>query len=341
MPPILIHLPTQAPSHPQQDTGYPLGQIHALTDLCVFQATGIDAISFLQGQITNDIAGATSAQSRLAGYCTAQGRLLATMILNTPTVSTGQDPVVLGLIRQDLTASVLKRLNMFVLRAKVKLAPSELKVYGVKTTNEQLPGLQKLLGTSLPTATWETIHSESGMWICAPSVKGLRWWWVATETQLNSHQRLIDACESRPTDEWNAQDIESGLPWIDSTVQDLFIPQTVNLDLINGVSFTKGCYPGQEIVARSHYRGTLKKRMARGHVEGATELKPGVDIFDNRQPDQPCGRIINIAHSANVTSLLFEITFEAMDHNVIRAGSPEGLQIALDTLPYELQPSKS
>ena len=65
-------------------------------------------------------------------------------------------------------------------------------------------------------------------------------------------------------DAWRAADLAAGIPWIGAATQDLFIPQTVNLELIQGVSFTKGCYPGQEVVARSHYRGTVKRRMAYG-----------------------------------------------------------------------------
>jgi folate-binding protein YgfZ len=135
-------------------------------------------------------------------------------------------------------------------------------------------------------------------------------------------------------------DIQAGLPWIEARTQDLFIPQTLNLELIGGVSFTKGCYPGQEIVARSHYRGTVKKRMALGRLVPNCDDAPlpGSDIFDASQPGQACGRLINVstleADGKSTQWVLFESSFEAYDRQQLRAVDDKGPMIETVALPY-------
>jgi folate-binding protein YgfZ len=148
-----------------------------------------------------------------------------------------------------------------------------------------------------------------------------------------------------PSAQWNAQDIQSGFPWIEALTQDLFIPQTLNLELIGGVSFTKGCYPGQEIVARSHYRGTLKKRMALGKLKMGDDsaLLPGSDIFEAGESDQACGRLINVATIGEKNEathwVLFETTFDAYDRQQLRASAPDGPIIETVALPYSTRES--
>ena len=154
--------------------------------------------------------------------------------------------------------------------------------------------------------------------------------------------------------QWHGQDISAGLPWIEAATQDLLIPQTLSLDLIEGVSFTKGCYPGQEIVARSHYRGTVKRRMHLGTIEQSPglSLKAGADIFDAQGSEQACGRVINIAQPVGLASddtnsassagnayVLFETTFDALEHNALHLGARDGAPITLLSLPYTTKPA--
>src|SRR5690606_26469165 len=131
-----------------------------------------------------------------------------------------------------------------------------------------------------------------------------RWW-------LITGQSAVQAGSASDAAYWQARDIAAGLPWIVAATQDLFIPQTLNLDLIGGVSLSQGCYPGQEVVARSHYRGTVKRRMAGGILTGATshldDALPATDLFDARQPDNACGRIINAAQDAAGIRVLMEV----------------------------------
>lgn len=322
--------------------------VSPLERLGVFDAIGQDTLTFLQGQLTNDIVAPGIGQSRLAGYCTAQGRLLSTMVLGqAPGLS--QTPVVRGFMRQNILASVLKRLSMFILRSKVVLTQSEAGIAGVSASSQEISALSASLGHSLPLSAWETRHTPTGTWIALPPggpvasslTERTRWWWIAAA----EHQAACDALTFEWTlqseEYWDSQDIQSGLPWIESLTQDLFIPQTLNLELIGGVSFTKGCYPGQEIVARSHYRGTVKKRMALGKVSAqeSQALMPGSDIFEASHDDQACGRLINVATIGSGRDqthwVLFETTFDAYDRQQLRVAAPDGPTIMTVELPYK------
>jgi len=322
--------------------------VYPLNSLGVFEATGPDTLSFLQGQLTNDIIAPGVGQSRLAGYCTAQGRLLSTMVLGqVPTAPETQS--VRGMMRLDILPAVLKRLSMFVLRAKVTLRAEALGVAGVCAAKSQRAELAAALGHDLPETEWETLHASTGTWIAAPSVKSAasspvepvsRWWWIAGPEHLAACEMLSLGWRSGQASDWESMDIRAGLPWIEAHTQDLFIPQTLNLELIGGVSFTKGCYPGQEIVARSHYRGTVKKRMALGKLVPSVMPAPlpGSDIFDASQPGQPCGRLINISVTESGTEtvqwVLFETSFEAYDRQKLRAVDDHGPIIETMDLPY-------
>jgi folate-binding protein YgfZ len=321
--------------------------VFQLNSLSVFEAKGQDALTFLQGQLTNDIVAPGIGQSRLAGYCTAQGRLLATMVLGQ-VPNAEEVPTVRGIIRADILTTVLKRLSMFVLRAKVNLREEALYVAGVCADISQVEAMVAELGHSLPLAEWETFHTSTGTWIAAPSTlsptlddKALRrWWWIAGTEHIASLEMLGLAWATGQASSWDAMDIQAGLPWIEARTQDLFIPQTLNLELIGGVSFTKGCYPGQEIVARSHYRGTVKKRMALGRLVPNCDDAPlpGSDIFDASQPGQACGRLINVsileADGESAQWVLFESSFEAYDRQQLRAVDDKGPAIETLALPY-------
>jgi folate-binding protein YgfZ len=143
---------------------------------------------------------------------------------------------------------------------------------------------------------------------------------------------------------WQAADLAAGIPWVGISTQDMFIPQSVNLDLIGGINFTKGCYPGQEVVARSHYLGKLKRRMAYGVVSvwDQPSVMPGTDIFlhqPDQQPGEPCGRVVEDAIDGSTLSVLFEVAIKAQqaalqETGKLCLGSATGPTIQLQPLPY-------
>ena len=314
------------------------GTIAALPDLALLIFTGADAVSFLQSQTTNDMATATAERACLAGYCTAQGRLLSSAVYWRQAPSADDSLTLLGMLRRDILAATQQRLAMFVLRAKVKIQPAEsLTVAGVTLAKERLNEFELRLGHALPDQPWVVSQQATGTWIVAPAEdpSGLRYWWVAAPDQGQAIAARELNLAHTTSESWQASDIRAGLPWISVQTRDLFIPQTINLDLIQGVSFTKGCYPGQEVVARSHYRGTLKKRMALGWCKSET-VSLASDIVELSNPDQPCGRVINQSWDGQRQWLLFECSFDALDRaGLCLAGKAED-PIQLQPLPYPL-----
>ncbi len=330
-----------------------------LADLAVIEISGADAASFLHGQLTHDIAGLTPGQARLSGYCTAKGRLLGSMVVwQAPGTET---PTLRALIKADIAEAIVKRLSMFVLRAKAKLSVTQIPVLGVCTDLSTESGQPAASATpanqinaalaghvaGLPVAppAFTVVQTEAGDWIAAPRKQAspIRWWLAAAG--IIQAGPLSSACAAA----WQADDIAAGLPWVQAATQDVFIPQTLNLDLIDGVSFTKGCYPGQEVVARSHYRGTVKRRMACGVVRNAPDIDadalPGTDIFDARRPGNPCGRIVNAARAdrdatpgtdAGPVHVLMEVQLADLDTADFRLGDDNGPAIELRSLPYDI-----
>lgn len=302
-----------------------------LTDLAVIRATGEDAASFLHGQLTQDIVGLAPGQARLAAYCTPKGRVLASLIIwRDPS----QPDDLVALVKADVAAALVKRLSMFVLRAKAKLEVSSDTVSGISLPATEPAAPVGGVVAPAAAAAWSVVQTDDGVWVCAPSASEVvrRWWLVA--------QNLVPENAGAQA-AWQAADIAAGLPWVESATQDLFIPQTLNLDLIEGVNFTKGCYPGQEVVARSHYRGTVKRRMAYGVADSAveTDALAGSDIYDAERPESPSGRVVNAAAHNGRTHLLLEVHLADMGTAQYRLGSVEGVHIALHPLPYHIDHS--
>jgi folate-binding protein YgfZ len=312
-----------------------------LPALQLVSASGADAIDFLHGQLTQDVQGLADGSAALAGYCTAKGRLLATLVMWRPSVAASDDaaaPRLRALVRADVAEPLLKRLRMFVLRAKVTLSAEPACAAGVWTDGDPA-ALESAAGGGLPRQAWRRAELPSGTWIAAPSAQGHRWWWIATDAQREAAADLRAALGTGDAQTWQAADLAAGIPWVGTPTQDLFIPQTVNLDLIGGVSFTKGCYPGQEVVARSHYRGTVKRRMAYGVVPGqaSAAIAAGSDVYDATEPHEPCGRVVDAAGAPDA-AILFETTLSSLASGDLRLGAADGPAIQAKPLPYPLEP---
>lgn len=321
----------------------PIAELYACPELAVLQAVGPDARAFLQSQLTQDMSQVSQTQAALAGFCTAQGRLWANLL----TAQGQTDDEVIAVFAKDLQDSLLKRLKMFVLRSKVTLDTAKASVYGVCVPVEQLDAFVANLGYAIPSEVWaSTASADQVRWIRLPSASDsvARYLVVATE---GWNTEVLTLCagqliQAPAQAQWQAMDIEAGLPWIASKTQDMFIPQTVNLDLIAGVSFTKGCYPGQEVVARAHYRGTVKRRMHVGKVINSTiAIEPAMDIVHVGEPDSPVGRVINAACVASAhgscTHVLFEAPFAAVELGGLAISTAEGpIALTEGKLPYPL-----
>ncbi len=292
-------------------TSLPHGALR-LADWGLIRATGADAAKFLHGQLTQDIEHLPEGQARLAGYCTAKGRLLATFVV----WRAGSD--ILLACSADLLPAVLKRLSMFVLRAQCRLsdASAEAPLWGV---------------VGGPVAdTWSVAHRADGRVIELPPamVQGQR---VARRMHLGAEPAGLPSIDPET---WRWLEVASGVPRIVAATVEQFVPQMVNLELVGGVNFGKGCYPGQEIVARSQYRGTLKRRAQA--VQSAQALAPGQEIFHSADPGQPAGMVVLSGSREGAHTALVEVKLAALEGGTLHAGTADGPLLRPTPLPYEI-----
>ena len=288
----------------------------------VIQAQGDDAANFLHNQLSNDVLLLPVGQARLAAFCSAKGRMQASFVV----IKTAPDTVLL-VVSQDLLATTLKRLSMFVMRAKVKLTDA--------TSEWQLRGLlgENALAASTATTPWSnSMHCAVHVVSLYPAVVGSshipRSLWIAP-----TEFPLPDGAEVS-TSQWLWSEVMSGVTLVSQPVFEQFVPQMLNYESVGGVNFKKGCYPGQEVVARSQFRGTLKRRTALAHSPVA--LTAGQDIFTPTDPDQPCATVVLCAARPDGQGFdaLISGTLESMQTGwQTKVGGPA---LVLNVLPYEL-----
>jgi len=300
----------------------------ALPDLAVVQFQGTDALAFLQGQLSNDVLSMPPTEARLAAWCSAKGRVLATLVVWRAPSEAGD--VCYALVAADVADALVKRLSLFVLRAKVTI-----RVVARRVAGEIAPAAQD--GNAPP---WTVSNDGQDTCIQAPSADpAQRRAWRIGPVLDGDVDGDVDGAQA-----WRAADVAAGLPWIGAANQDLYIAQTLNLDLLGAISFTKGCFPGQEVVARSHYRGTLKRRMAYGVVAAHAQATIGMDVFKAGRPDAPCGRVINLAdqRSTGLRHLLLEVQLADLPDADFRLGAADGAAVTLRALPYAIaQPAST
>ena len=307
----------------------PAELLHKLRGVCtlpflgVVQAQGDEAANFLHNQLTNDVLLLPVGQARLAAFCNAKGRMQASFVV----LKTAPDTALL-VMPQDLLAQTLKRLSMFVLRAKVKLSDA--------SAQWQLRGL---LGDSARAAVgdaapWQTVAWAGGHVVALyPAVTGEvrqeRAFWIGPQDQAVPESPVIGA------EVWAWASVLSGVPFVTQPLFEAFVPQMLNYESVGGVNFKKGCYPGQEVVARSQFRGTLKRRMAR--VFSPVVLSAGQDVFTPADPEQPCGTVVQCAARPDGQGYdaLVSGTLESMQAGW-HAGSASGEKLDLLPLPYGL-----
>lgn len=326
----------------------PLPELALLPEFAVFRASGADAATFLHGQLTQDIEHLAPGSARMAGYCSPKGRLLASMVAwSEPNAETGH-PDILLLARADAAAALTRRLAMFILRAKVKISLTNQPVYGANVDNTTVKAAT-LGGHALPLQAWQCADLPGGTWITLPtgSETALHGFYVAaqpanepgspaaaTPAQQDDVAHTATTPATSLADDWRRATLQAGLPWIGGATADLFIPQNVNFDCIGAINFRKGCYPGQEVVARSHYRGTLKRRMGFGTLpsDPGLVLPAGSDVYDPARPQEPAGRIVDSAPGA----VLLEAPLDSLEAGVLRHGAVDGPEIRIGKLPYSL-----
>ncbi len=294
------------------------GMVAALTHLGVLAVSGADAENFLHNQLTNDVLELTPGAMHLGGYCSPKGRLLATLL-----IWKSNDGVMLVMPR-ELLPGIQKRLQMFVLRSKVTIAD----------VSEQTV----LIGAAVPDLQEIGFSETDGLNATWPSATGLQraLWMGPVESAMHLWNTLSKTLTPTSANYWRWLDIRAGLPMVVEATREQFVPQMVNFDLVGGVNFRKGCYPGQEIVARSQYLGKLKRRMLLASTQ-AEVAAAGMEIFSEADPGQPCGLVVNAEKNPEGTwDLLVEIKLEATQKPV-HLGAANGQLLQFSELPYVIR----
>jgi folate-binding protein YgfZ len=239
------------------------------------------------------------------------------------------------LLPHSLLASFQKRLQMFVLRAKVQLEDVSSSIVAIGLG---IPQQHPLDLAGLSAQAFELSASLNGQLIRTPDAVGLkRYLWVGPQEHAPElWTKVASQVSIASPAAWHWTQIQAGLPQILEPTREKFVPQMVNFELIGGVNFRKGCYPGQEIVARSQYLGKLKRRMQLA-TANATMAFPGAEIFSDADPGQPCGMVVNAELGPDGRlACLVEIKLELLGSN-IHLQSLEGPLLKFEALPYSLE----
>lgn len=289
-----------------------LNGVTLLPDLGIIRAVGDDAATFLQGQLTQDVVLLKPGQSHLAALCNPKGRMLASFIA----LKRAEDDILL-ICSQDLLAPTLKRLSMFVMRAKAKLsdATAQFTIHGV-----------------IGEASVQKERLSEGVSICplAPADGAPRVLRIAPTDAPGPTAPALDPVL------WHWADARSGVAMITKPVAEAFVPQMLNYESVDGVSFKKGCYPGQEVVARSQFRGAIKRRAFVAQVSGAAQA--GQEVFYSADPDQPCGTIALAAPSpGGGTTVIVSLQMSVVERlDQLAVGTPNGPALTAWQIPYPL-----
>lgn len=348
----------------------PRGAYALLDQFGIIDAVGADAADFLHKQLTNDVAHLSADAAAIGGLCSPKGRLIASFLYwredaaapaaasadAGPAADTASGTQAGGataaarpadgervrlVLAADIREAIQKRLSMFVLRAKVTLsdATPTLALLGLGARAGDAMALRDVLGAhfdALPEDVRGRRTSAAGTLIRLPDAAGhVRYLWALPRPALDALLPVLDrTLAPMSTASWDWLDVRSGEPRITAATQDRFVPQMINFEAIGGVNFRKGCYPGQEIVARSQYRGTVKRRATLGHAAAA---QAGDEVFDVADPLQPCGHIVNGACApAGGVDCLVELKLSLTADASIHVGSVTGPRLTVLGLPYAL-----
>ncbi len=281
---------------------------------------GEDSVKFLQGQLTQDIALMSLSEARLAAFCNAKGRMQASFV-----VFKRSEQDILMICSRDILAQTLKRLSMFVLRAKAKLtdATADFLLYGVAgdaMVSDALPAWSKLdVDGAHKVVLYPGAGVKRALW-CAPA------------------GTVVPEGPALPDGLWDWLEVQSGIAMITQPLFEAFVPQMLNYESVGGVSFKKGCYPGQEIVARSQFRGTLKRRAYIVHSTGAASV--GQEVFHAGDADQPCGLVAaSAANPGSGFDLIVSMQTSAAadgDQGRLTLGGASGPALEIQAPPYPL-----
>ncbi len=288
---------------------------------------GEDAVTFLQGQVTNDVKKLDGSTSHYSGYCSPKGRLLSLFF------AFAHDGKLFLQFDRGLIAAIAKRLRMYVLRSKVVITDLSEETVRIGVAGNQAEAALKTKFSSIPEAERSLVHEDGIILIRLPGALP-RYELISPTSQANElwltlSQHLMPANKA----DWDWREIQAGIPEIVAATQEAFVPQMVNLDILDGINFKKGCYTGQEIVARTHYLGKVKRRTQLVHIESELAPAAGDEVLD--ASGSVAGQIVRSARNPDGGyDVLAELRLESVEAGNL---SWQGQALEIRTLPYSLE----
>ena len=305
-----------------------VGVVAPLNHLGLIECTGEDAQAFLHGQLSNDVMLLTPARSEYAAYCSAKGRMLANFLLWR------EEQTYCLQLSRSLLPGMQKRLAMYVMRSKVKLADASESRVALGLAGDAARNAVQELFPAVPREAHHVVQDPAnGTLIALPGGR----FQIIAETESAKRLWLKLSATLTPVGApcWEWLEIRNGIPLITPPTQEQFVPQMANMELIGAVSFHKGCYPGQEIVARTQYLGQVKRRMVLGHVTGQIEPRPGDEFFSSILDGQASGMVVNAqAAPGGGYDLLAVMQTASSDAGTVHFKSLDGPALSIQPLPY-------
>ena len=302
----------------------------SLTGEALIAFSGEDAVRFLHTQLTSDVAALAVGRTQYSGYCSAKGRLLATFLVwRLENELLIQLPAV-------LRETIQQRFAKYVLRSRVAIvdATSRYGLFAVWGADARTA--LEAASLTAPAADHEVICSGDE---CVTRLDAGRCLVLVPQASLDrTRERLMQHALEVPETEWARAGIAAGIPVILPETQEAYVPQMVNLDLVGGVSYTKGCYPGQEIVARTHYLGRIKQRAYPVRIDSAQAIGTGDPLYSVEfGPDQACGSILRaVPRDAGEYDALAVIQTASLRAGPVHWRSLDGPQIRIGQPPYAI-----
>lgn len=298
-----------------------------LSHLGLLQIEGEDSVHFLQGQLTNDIRQLDGKQTQYAAYCTPKGRMLALFLA----FAHADHYHLLAPLSQ--TQALIKRLRMFVLRAKVSIQEKP-EIVCLGLAGKQIDTLLQSHFSAVPQLPHSMVTLADTTLIRLPSEHPMVLLFTAQSNVDKVLGQLQPTCKLAGKNAWESLQIQAGLPQVVPATQEAFVPQMLNLDVLNGISFKKGCYTGQEIVARTHYLGSVKRRMHIAHIANIENIMAG-DVVTLADSNDAVGMVVNAAPALNGgMDLLIEIRVDSMQGD--QAVLCKNQKLEFKPLPYAL-----
>jgi folate-binding protein YgfZ len=303
-----------------------------LSHQALIRADGEECSDFLQGQLSNDIRQVNDSRHQLGSYCTPKGRILALF-----RIFKREDSYYLSL-PQELLEPSLKRLRMFVLRSKVTLEATD-QLIGIGLAG---PGSESLLRAQLGALPAEADESVTQQGITVLRMAGVQprfELYGELEAMRALWQALITDCQAVGAGAWDLLNIHAGLPQVLPQNSEAFVPQMLNLQLVNGVNFKKGCYTGQEVVARMQYLGKLKRRMYLAHVDTRQQPEAGDELSSPQSASgQGAGKVVLVAPAAEGGYDLLVVTeISVAESGQLYLHKDETQPLTLLPMPYDFE----